>query len=71
MEVIQAPTSRELLAIIALLFEENDELRERIGNCNIRFTKRVFSKEAIDRGALYQAIATAQAGGSITIKLES
>ena len=71
MEVIQAPTNRELLAIIALLFEENDFLRERTGAHQIRFSKRVFSKQEIDRAALYQAVATAQAGGSITIKLES
>lgn len=71
MEVINAPTVRELLSIIALLFEENDRLRERVGGCGVKFTKRVFSKEELDRGSLYQPLATAQAGGSIAIKLES
>ncbi len=71
MEVTIAPTTTDLLRIIALLSEENDSLRDRIGNMRIRFTKRTFSREELDRAARLVPVATATGGGSIIIQLES
>ena len=71
MEVTIAPTTTDLLRIIALLSEENDSLRDRIGNMRCRFTKRTFTREELDRAGRLIPVATATGGGSIIIQLES
>lgn len=71
MEVEVTPKAHDLVAIIALLSQELDGLRERIGQCEIRFKKRVFTREALDYGATLCALANATKCGSIEIRIES
>jgi len=71
MEVEVTPKSQDLLAIIALLSEEADALRERIGRCEIRFTKRLFTRRDLERGQSLCATAHKTPGGSVELKIES
>ncbi len=71
MEVQITPKSHDLLAVIALLSEEADCLRERIGKCEIRFTKRLFTRRDLERGHTLCAAAHKLPSGSVELKIES
>jgi hypothetical protein len=72
MEVEIQPTARELLAIIAILWAENDSLRERLGSGGtIRFTQRMFTNEDLVRGAQLCLKAVVKTSGSIVVTMES
>ena len=73
MEVEIQPTARELLAIIGLLWMENDSLRQQVGGSNygLHFCKRTFTNEDVVRGARYCPKAVVKTSGSIIVSLES
>ncbi len=71
MEVEVLPSAEDLLCIIGVLSQENDFLRERIGQCGIRFTRRMFTHEDLERGAELGPSACVLGSGSIVIHLES
>lgn len=71
MEVKNTPKSCDLLAVIALLSEEADYLRERTGNFRVRFTKRVFTARDLERGYSLCAAANKLSTGAVEIKIES
>ncbi len=71
MDVEVTPKATDLVAIIALLSQEADSLRERTGTCRIRFNKRLFTKEDIQYGHALCATASTTRGGSIELRIES
>lgn len=71
MEVEVVPKATDLVAIIALLSQEADLLRERIGECEIRFKKRTFSRSDLEYGATLCAQVGASRNGSIELRIES
>jgi len=71
MEVEINPSAEDLIAIIALVQQESDLLRERIGSVGIRFHRRLFSHEDILRGRALSPQASCNCDGSISFKLES
>lgn len=71
MEVETTPKSHDLLAVIALLSEEADCLRDRIGQCGVRFTKRIFTKHDLEYGHSLLAVANKLPSGSVELKIES
>jgi len=48
-----------------------DGLRERIGQCEIRFRKRVFTREELLYGSTLCARAHETRGGSVEVRIES
>lgn len=72
MEIEIQPTARELLAIVALLWAENDSLRTRLGTgAAITTTQRVFTNEDIVHGSHYVPHAHVKTNGSIVVRMES
>jgi len=71
MEVEVTPKATDLVAIIALLSQEADSLRERIGQCEIRFRKRTFTREELLYGSTLCARANETRGGSVEVRIES
>ena len=71
MEVEVTPKAADLVAVIALLSIEADSLRERVGQCGIRFHKRIFTREDIERGLSLCAKANTARSGSVEIRIES
>jgi len=71
MEVETTPKSADLLAVIALLSEEADCLRDRIGQCHIRFNKRIFTRNDLAYGHSLCAAANRLPNGSVELKIES
>jgi len=71
MEVETIPKSADLLAVIALLSEEADCLRDRIGSCQVRFTKRIFTRNDLDYGRSLCAVTNKLPNGSVELKIES
>ncbi len=71
MEVEVIPKAADLVAIIALLSQEADGLRERVGKCGIRFHRRVFYPEDLRRGYELCAKVTDNARGGIELHIES
>lgn len=71
MEVEIEPTYHEMLAIIAVLWAENDSLRSRLGSgATIATTQRTFSNEDLIRGGHYAPKAYMKRGGSIVVRME-
>lgn len=72
MEVEIQPTARELMAIIAILWMENDSLRTQLGtNAGIHFNQRVFTNEDLVRGSHCCSKARLNHTGSIIVTMES
>lgn len=72
MEVEIQPTTKELLAIIALLWAECDSLRSRLGSgATIATTQRVFYNEDLVRGAHYVPHAHVKTNGAIVVRMDS
>lgn len=71
MEVQIEPNAREYKALLALLWAENDSLRERIGGAAVSFGKRVFSTEDLARGRSLGLKACVRTSGAIVVTLDS
>lgn len=71
MDVEITPSQKELLAVIALISRENDSLRERVGNCQIRFFDRTFSRNEIEVGLSLSPTAHVTRAGAVRVHLES
>ncbi len=71
MEVETTPKSTDLMAIIALLSLEADALRERIGQCEIRFKKRVFTKSDLEYGQAMCSSARKLVNGAVELRMDS
>lgn len=71
MEFSITPTSKQLLAVIALLSRENDSLRERVSSVRVNFFERTFSRDDLEIGLSLAPTAAVSASGTVMVKLES
>jgi len=71
MDVEIYPTAHDLLAVCAILWQENEGLRERSGVSGLSVTKRLFTSDDLERGREIGLSTFVTKTGSVVIQAES